>query len=73
MNLLKCFGMENCAPKLTPMNDKIQLDIEINNVNLTDDFLSETNKECYQQKVESLLYLSLETRSDIFFVVAILS
>ena len=30
-----------------------------------------TDKECYQQTIESLFYLSLKTRSDISFAVAI--
>src|SRR5204863_1346028 len=37
------------------------------------ELLYETDKEHYQQTIESLLYLSLETRSDILFAVVILS
>src|SRR5436190_10276143 len=67
-DMLKCFGMEDCAPKSTPMEEKIQLDIDI-----TGESLCETDKEHYQQAIGSLLYLSLGTRPDISFAVAILS
>ena len=50
------------------MKEKIQLDIDVAGKSLC-----ETDKECYQQAIESLLYLSLETRSDISFVIVILS
>src|SRR5438034_8260420 len=73
-DMLKCFGMENCAPKPTLMNDKIRLDIlDDTGENLAGDPLFETNKECYQQAIGSLLYLLLETRPDISFAIAILS
>ena len=74
MNMLKCFGMENCAPKSTLMNNKIWLDIlDDTGENLAGDLLFEIDKECYQQVIESLLYLLLETRPDISFAVTILS
>ena len=66
--MLKYFDMKDCALKFTLMKKKIQLDI-----NVVDEFFCETDKECYQQIIESLLYLLLETRSDISFVVAILN
>jgi len=72
-DMLKRFGMEDCAPKLTPMDDKIRLDIEVNGVNIAGDPLSEFDKERYQQAIGSLLYLSLGTRPDISFAVSILS
>ena len=50
------------------MKKKIQLDIDI-----ISESLCKTDKECYQQAIESLLYLSLETRSDISFAIVILS
>src|SRR5436190_10356840 len=65
--------MENYALKPIFMDDKIRLDIKVNSINIADDPLSKTDKEHYQQRVGSLLYLSLETRPDIFFTVAILS
>src|SRR5437762_4108862 len=70
MNMLKHFDMKNCTSKSTLMKKKIQLDI--NNLNINESFC-ETDKEHYQQTIESLLYLSLETKSDILFIVAILS
>ena len=72
-DLFKRFGMENCAPKPTPMDNKIQLDIKINGINIAGNPLSKTDKERYQQGVGSLLYLSLGIRPDISFIVAILS
>ncbi len=45
MNMLKRFGMENCAPKPTLMDDKIQLDIDNAGENLTGKPLSKTDKE----------------------------
>src|SRR5207247_8687341 len=69
-DILKCFGMKDYAPKSTLMNNKIQLDI-LNNI--AGDPLSKTDKEHYQQAIESLLYLLLETRPDISFAIAILS
>src|SRR5436189_987115 len=68
MNMLKQFSMKNCSPKSTLMKEKIRLDIDI-----ASEFLCETDKEHYQQAIESLLYLSLETRPDISFAIAILS
>src|SRR5436190_19026123 len=74
INMLKQFDMKDCISKSTLMNEKIQLNfIDDNNKNLTDDSLSDVNKKHYQQAIESLLYLSLETRSDIFLAVVILS
>src|SRR5436190_5078697 len=70
MNMLKHFDMKDCILKSIFMKKKIQLNINDLNV---DEFLCETDKEHYQQMIESLLYLSLETRSDISFAVAILS
>src|SRR5438034_11257243 len=66
-NMLKHFGMEDCAPKPTLMNDKIQLDVDI-----TSNLLSKTNKEYFQQAIRSLLYLLLETRQDISIAITIL-
>src|SRR6266487_1744312 len=67
-DMLKRFGMEDCAPKATPMEEKIRLDIDV-----AGEPLCETDKERYQQAIGSLLYLSLGTRPDISFAVAILS
>ena len=66
--------MKDCTSKSTLMKKKIRLNI-LNNTdeNLTDKSLCKTDKEHYQQTIESLLYLSLETRSDISFAVVILS
>ena len=66
--MLKCFDMKDCTSKSTLMKKKIQLDIDIVN-----ELLCKTDKKCYQQVIENLLYLSLETRSDISFAVVILS
>src|SRR5436190_12979641 len=66
--MLKCFGMEDCALKSIPMNEKIRL-----NINIAGNPLTETDKEHYQQAIESLLYLSLGTRLDISFAVVILN
>ena len=66
--MLKHFDMKDCTSKFILMKKKIQLDIDV-----TDKSLCETDKECYQQMIKSLLYLSLETRSDISFVIMILS
>jgi len=72
--MLKCFDMKDCALKMIFMNEKIQLDfINDNSKNLADNSLSEVDKKCYQQVIESLLYLSLEIRSDIFLAIVILS
>ena len=68
--MLKHFDMKNCILKSILMKKKIQLNIDNSDV---DELLCETDKECYQQTIESLLYLSLEIRSDISFAVAILS
>src|SRR5438034_11840056 len=65
-NMLKQFDMKNCSMKSTLMKEKIQLDIDI-----VSKLLCKTDKEHFQQTIESLLYLSLETRSDISFAVAI--
>ena len=74
MNMLKHFDMKDCVSKSTLMNDKTRLDF-INNINknLADNSLSDIDKKHYQQAIESLLYLSLEIRSDIFLAVVILS
>src|SRR6266487_5011162 len=66
--MLKYFDMKDCTLKSIFMKKKIQLDIDIISKSLC-----KTDKECYQQTIESLLYLSLETRSDISFAVVILS
>ena len=66
--MLKYFDMKDCALKFTLMKKKIQLDI-----NVVDEFFCETDKECYQQTIESLFYLSLKTRSDISFAIIIFS
>ena len=68
--MLKYFDMKNCTSKSTLMKKKIQLDIDNSDI---DKLLCKTDKEHYQQTIKSLLYLSLETRSDISFAVAILS
>ena len=70
MNMLKYFDIKDCTLKSTLMKKKIQLNIDDFNASKS---LCETDKEHYQQMIESLLYLSLETRSDISFAVAILS
>src|SRR6266487_2531866 len=55
-DMLKRFGMEDCAPKSTPMEEKIRLDfIDDNGENLAGDLLCETDKERYQQAIGSLL------------------
>ena len=74
INMLKQFDMKVCILKSTLMKKKIRLNI-LNNTdeNLTNELLCETDKEYYQQIIENLLYLSLETRLDISFAVAILS
>ena len=61
-------GMENCAPKATPMNDSLRLDSKF-----ASDLLDEESKERYQSAVGSLIYLMLGTRPDISFAVSILS
>ena len=66
--ILKRFGMEDCAPKPTPMDPGIRLDIDV-----AGNPLAEADKVRYQQAVGSLLYLSLGTRPDIAFAVSILS
>ena len=63
-----CLGMDNCAPKTTPMNDSLRLDPEF-----AGDLLDEESKERYQSAVGSLIYLMLGTRPDISFAVSILS
>ena len=68
--MLKHFDMKNCASKSIFMKKKIQLDIDDSDV---DESFCETDKKCYQQIIKSLLYLSLKIRSDILFVIAILS
>ena len=74
MNMLKCFDMKDCVLKSTLMNDKTRLNfVDNTDKNLTDDFLSEVDKECYQQTIENLFYLSLEIRSDIFLMIMILN
>src|SRR5205809_6539500 len=67
-DMLKQFNMKDCVSKSILMKKKIQLDIDV-----AGESLCKTDKEYYQQAIESLLYLSLETRSDISFAVAILS
>src|SRR5436190_24010016 len=69
-SMLKCFNMKDYALKSIFMKKKIQLNIDDFNA---DEFLCETDKECYQQMIESLFYLLLKTRSDISFAVAILN
>ena len=66
--ILHRFGMENCAPKATPMNNSLRLDSEF-----AGDLLDEESKERYQSAVGSLIYLMLGTRPDISFAVSILS
>ena len=66
--MLKHFDMKDCTLKSILMKKKIWLDIDVISKSLC-----ETDKECYQQMIESLLYLSLETRPDISFAVVILS
>src|SRR5436190_16678921 len=74
MNMLKCFDMKDCALKMIFMDEKIRLDfIDDNSENLAGDPLSEVDKECYQQAIESLLYLLLRIRPDISLAVVILS
>src|SRR5947207_15941562 len=69
MNMFKQFDMKDCALKMTLMNEKIWLNfIDDNDENLTGDSLFKVNKKCYQQAIKSLLYLSLEIRSDISLV-----
>ena len=73
-DMLKQFDMKNCASKSIFIKKKIRLNF-LNNAdeNLADELFCETDKECYQQTIESLLYLLLKTRLDISFAVVILS
>ena len=71
--MLKYFDIKNYALKPIFMNNKIWFNIKINSINIAGNPLFEIDKECYQQGVESLLYLLLEIRLDIFFAVMILS
>ena len=68
MNMLKQFDMKDWVSKSTLMKKKIWLNIDV-----IDKSFCKTDKEYFQQMIKSLLYLSLETRSDISFAVAILS
>ena len=72
--MLKYFNMKDCVLKSIFINDKTRLDfVDNTDKNLAGNSLSEVDKKHYQQAIESLLYLSLETRPDISLVMMILS
>ena len=56
--ILHRFGMDNCAPKTTPMNDSLRLDPEF-----AGDLLDEESKERYQSAVGSLNQRCTNTHS----------
>ena len=60
--------MKNSILKSMLIVSDIQLDSD-----LVSDYLTDVNKQCYQQAVESLLYLALGTQFNIVFAVEFLS
>ena len=67
-NMLKQFDMKDCILKFILIKKKIQLNIDI-----ISKFFCKTDKKCYQQIIENLLYLLLEIKLDISFAVVIFS
>jgi hypothetical protein len=65
-SILKRFHMENAYNALTPLNDKVKL-------NLAEPDEGEVDPRKYQAIVGSLMYIALATRPDISFAVAALS
>src|SRR5436190_4381440 len=68
LEILKCFEMKNSKSISTFMKSKAQL-----NLNIVSESLNNKEKKQYQQEIRFLIYLMLETRSDIMFAVEILS
>ena len=68
IKILEHFEMKNLKLMSTFMKTEAQLNLDV-----TDESLNNKEKKQYQQEIESLIYLMLETRSDIVFAVEILS
>ena len=68
LEILKHFEMKNSKPVPTLMKSEAQLNLDIISKSLNNE-----EKKQYQQEIRSLIYLMLETRSDIAFAVEILS
>jgi len=67
--ILKKFGMLDCNPAKTPMEQGVQL---INNVDENGQYGSTANIP-YRQIIGSLMYLAVSTRPDLSYVVGVLS
>jgi len=68
IEILEHFEMKNSKSVSTFMKTEAQLNLDVINK-----LLKNEEKKQYQQEVRSLIYLMLETRSDITFAVEILS
>ena len=68
LEILEHFEMKNSKLISTLMKSEAQLNLDIVSKSLNNE-----EKKQYQQEIRSLIYLMLETRSDIVFAVEILS
>ena len=68
LEILKCFEMKNSKSISTFMKSEAQLNLDV-----VSESLNNKKKKQYQQEIRFLIYLMLETRSDIMFAVEILS
>ena len=68
LKILEHFEMKNSKSVSTLMKSEAQLNLDI-----ADKSLNNEEKKQYQQEIRFLIYLMLETRSDIVFAVEILS
>ena len=66
--------MKDCALKSILIKKKIRLNIfDDADENLISESLCKIDKKYYQQMIKNLFYLSLETRLNILFAIAILN
>ena len=70
-DMLKKFGIENCAPIGTPMDVNVRLSKEM--CPQTQDEVEEMANIPYQSAVGSLMYLMLATRPDITYAIGVVS
>jgi len=70
-HMIKCFNMENCSPKLTPLPPGLLLTTD-NCPNIPDK-ITEMKNTSYREVLGSLIWLQVITQPDISYAVTLLS